>query len=249
MSCKADLEAAARAGFHAALVGSALMEKGTPGKSLRRLLSGSRGLQVKICGMSEQSLIDKAAELGADMCGFIFHPASPRNVSPAQAASLDTHGMKRVGVFVHQSVEEIEAIVSEARLDLIQLHGGQSAGFAAHFPAEKVIRVLWPNRYGSQAELQADIDAFAPTCGMYLLDAGMGSGMTLDWPALAGLRFPHPWMLSGGLGPDNVLDALAACEPDVLDMNSRLESSPGHKSPDLLDSVFAKLSQLGREEA
>ena len=249
MSRKADLEAAARAGFHAALVGSALMEKGTPGKSLRRLLAGGSGLRVKICGMSEQSLIDQAAGLGADMCGFIFHPASPRNVSPAHAASLETHGMKRVGVFVHQSVEEVEAIVREARLDLIQLHGGQSTEFAAQVPAEKVIRVLWPNRYESQAELQADIDAFAPTCGMYLLDAGMGSGMVLDWTALSGLRFPHPWMLSGGLGPDNVLDALTACEPDMIDMNSRLESEPGRKSPELLSRVFAKLSQRVREEA
>ena len=249
MSCKADLEAAARAGFHAALVGSALMEKGTPGKSLRLLLTGKRDLQIKICGMSEQSLIDKAAELGADMCGFIFHPASPRNVSSAQVASLETHGMKRVGVFVKHSVEEIEAIVREARLDLIQLHGGQSAEFAAHFPAEKVIRVLWPNMYESQEELQADIDAFAPMSGMYLLDAGMGSGIVLDWPALSGLCFPHPWMLSGGLGPDNVREALAACDPDGLDMNSRLESAPGRKSPELLASVFAKLSQGDREEA
>lgn len=249
MSCKADLEAAARAGFHAALVGSALMEKGTPGESLRLLLAGSRGLLVKICGMSEQKLIDQAAELGTDMCGFIFHPASPRNVSPAQAASLDTHGMKRVGVFVHQGVEEIEAIVREAKLDLIQLHGGQSSEFAAHLPAEKVIRVLWPNRYGSQEELQKDIDTFAPTCGMYLLDAGMGSGMTLDWTALSGLHFPHPWMLSGGLGPDNVLEAVAACKPDGLDMNSRLESAPGRKSPELLANVFDRLAQDIREKA
>jgi phosphoribosylanthranilate isomerase len=191
--------------------------------------------------MSEQKLIDHAAALGAAMCGFIFYPPSPRNVSPEQAAGLETHGMKRVGVFVGQSVEEIHAIVREARLDFIQLHGGQSAEFASEFPAEKVIRVLWPKKYGTLEALQADIDAFAPSCGMYLLDAGMGSGMTLDWPSLAGLRFPHPWMLSGGLGPDNVEKALAACSPDGLDMNSRLESSPGVKSPELLEKVFSRL--------
>ena len=242
MSCRADLEAAADAGYHAALVGSALMEDGTPGESLRRMLAGGeRPLLVKICGMSEQKLIDRAAALEADMCGFIFYPPSPRNISPEQAAGLETHGMKRVGVFVGQSVEEIHAIVREARLDFIQLHGGQSAEFASGLPAEKVIRVLWPKKYGTLAALQADIDAFAPTCGMYLLDAGMGSGMTLDWPSLAGLRFPHPWMLSGGLGPDNVEEAIAACSPDGLDMNSRLESSPGIKCPELLEKVFSRL--------
>ena len=242
MAFRADLEAAAEAGYHAALVGSALMEDGTPGESLRRLLAGgAKPLLVKICGMCEQKLIDHAAALGAEMCGFIFYPPSPRNVSPEQAAALETHGMKRVGVFVGQSVEEIRAIVREARLDFIQLHGGQSAEFASGFPAEKVIRVLWPKKYGTLEALQADIDAFAPSCGMYLLDAGMGSGMTLDWPSLAGLRFPHPWMLSGGLGPDNVEKALAACSPDGLDMNSRLESSPGVKSPELLEKVFSRL--------
>lgn len=239
MSCRADLEDAAEAGYHAALVGSALMEGGTPGTALLRMLRGR--LQVKICGMREQKLIDRIAELGADMCGFIFYPPSPRNVSPEEAARLETHGMKRVGVFVEQSVEEIAAIAHEARLDFIQLHGGQSAEFASNFPAEKVIRVLWPKKCGTLEALQADIDAFAPTCGMYLLDAGMGSGMTLDWPSLAGLRFPHPWMLSGGLGPDNADAALAACSPNGLDMNSRLESSPGIKSPELLEKVFSRL--------
>jgi len=246
MTCRADLEAAAEAGFHAALVGSALMEDGTPGLSLRRLLTGrdeSSRLLVKICGMSDQSVIDHAAGLGAGMCGFIFYPPSPRNVSPEQAARLETHGMKRVGVCVTQSADEVRAIAREARLDFIQLHGGQSAEFAAHFPAERVIRVLWPKKYATLEALQADIDFFAPTCGMFLLDAGMGSGMTLDWPSLAGLRFPHPWMLSGGLGPDNVEEALAACSPDGLDMNSRLESSPGRKSAELLSRVFAQLTR------
>ena len=135
MSCRADLEDAAEAGYHAALVGSALMEGGTPGTALLRMLRGR--LQVKICGMREQKLIDRIAELGADMCGFIFYPPSPRNVSPEEAARLETHGMKRVGVFVEQSVEEIAAIAHEARLDFIQLHGGQSAEFASNFPAEK----------------------------------------------------------------------------------------------------------------
>lgn len=245
MSSRADLEDAAKAGYHAALVGSALMEQGTPGASLRRLLKGRyTGLRVKICGMSEQSAIDLAASLGADMCGFVFHPSSPRCISPAQTAGLDTHGMARVGVFVEQSAEEIAAIMRGARLDYIQLHGGQSAEFASIFPAKKVIRVLFPARYASREKLQAAIDSFASTCGMYLLDAGMGGGKTLDWNALAGLRFPHPWMLAGGLGADNVAEAVAACSPDGVDMNSRLEDAPGHKSLEHMEHAFAVLNKV-----
>ena len=197
---------------------------------------------IKICGMTEQPLIDRASALGFGMCGFIFHSPSPRDISPARTAMLDTHGMARVGVFVRQSVEEVREAAEEARLDFIQLHGGQTSSFAAQFPAEKVIRVLWPPKYPSLEALQADIDAFAETCGMYLLDAGMGSGMTLDWPSLAGLRFPRPWMLSGGLGPDNITKALAACSPDGIDLNSRLESSPGRKSAELMGRLMEALA-------
>ena len=89
------------------------------------------------------------------MCGFIFHEPSPRNILPAQSAALDTHGMARVGVFVRQSVEEVRSAMAEARLDFIQLHGGQTASFAAQFPAEKVIRVLWPKKYGTLEALPA----------------------------------------------------------------------------------------------
>ena len=147
--------------------------------------------------------------------------------------------MKRVGVFVTQSAEEVRRIAREAGLDYVQLHGAQSAAFAAHFPAGRVIRVLWPSRYASVEALERDIAAFAGTCGCYLLDAGMGSGRTLDWNFLEGLSFPHPWFLSGGLGPDNVAQALRACTPDGLDFNSKLETSPGRKSAKLLRAAVA----------
>lgn len=199
---------------------------------------------VKICGMSEQHAIDRAAELGADMCGFIFHRPSPRHVDAAQAARLDSRGMERVGVFVSQSADEVAAVAEEARLDRIQLHGRQSAAFASVFPAEKVIRVLFPAEYASRDELQAAIDAFASTCGMYLLDAGMGGGNTLDWHALSGLRFPHPWLLAGGLGADNAAEAVAACAPDGVDMNSRLEDAPGRKSLERMEKAFAVLNKV-----
>ena len=197
-------------------------------------------MRIKICGMSDQRAIERAASLGVEFCGFVFHEKSPRNITPLQAARLDTCGMKRVGVFVRQSAEEIQDIVRAASLDYVQLHGGQSAEFARVFPAEKVIRVLWPARYASRGALMEDIAAFAGTCGLYLLDAGMGSGRELDWEALRGLSFPHPWFLSGGLGPENAARALGICTPDGLDFNSKLESSPGVKDEArMAQAVFA----------
>ena len=186
---------------------------------------------IKVCGMSEQAVIDTAAGLGVDMCGFVFHAPSPRSVTPEQARALDTGGMARVGVFVRQTAEETAAIMELARLDYVQLHGRQDTGFAALMPAERIIRVFNPAAYADTAGLQADIDAWAEHCGLYLLDAGAGSGRTLDWAALGRLHFARPWLLAGGLEADNVAGALRLCRPDGVDFNSRLESAPGRKDP------------------
>ena len=156
---------------------------------------------------------------------------------------LNTHTMKRVGVFVHQSAEEILSIVRTARLDYVQLHGSQSIDFARAFPAKNVIRVLWPAKYASIEALEADIAAFAETCGWYLLDAGLGSGIELDWKALSDLRFPHPWFLSGGLGAHNVARALDLCTPHVVDFNSKLETSPGIKGEALMEQAVQSVRQ------
>ncbi len=192
---------------------------------------------IKICGMSDQAAIDKAAELGVDLCGFVSFSKSPRNIDAEHAARLDTHGMARVGVFVSADIPEIRRFAETARLDFLQLHGGQSDEIARHFPAERVIRVLWPKNYETPDALQADINRFARTCGRYLLDAGMGSGKTLDWTVLDSLRFPHPWFLSGGLGPQNIGQALRICHPDGVDLNSKLEDAPGHKSVSLIEDA------------
>ncbi len=194
---------------------------------------------IKVCGMTEQPLIDLAAALGVDMCGFVFYPPSPRYISPPHAAEMDTRGMKRVGVFVDQSVKETLAIARLARLDYVQLHGKQGADFAKAFPPEQIIRVLFPRGYARLTDMQEDVDRLFKGCGMFLLDAGRGSGRTLDWGALAGVRFPRPWLLAGGLSHENIVEALSQCRPYGIDMNSRLEDGPGHKSAALLAKAVA----------
>ena len=189
---------------------------------------------IKVCGMTEQPIIDLAAALGVDMCGFVFYPPSPRYVSPPHAAELDTRGMKRVGVFEDQSAKETLAVARLARLDYVQLHGKQSADFAKDFSPEQIIRVLFPKNYASAAEMQEDVERLFKGCGMFLLDAGRGSGRTLDWRSLAAVRFPRPWLLAGGLSHENIAEAFSLCRPYGIDMNSRLEDKPGHKSAVLL---------------
>lgn len=199
-------------------------------------------MRIKVCGLTRQSDVDAAARLGASFCGFIFHPASPRSISPAAAAALESGGMARVGVFVGQGAEEILAIMAEARLDYAQLHGGQDRACAERIGPARVIRVLWPERYAGRAELVADMAAHAGSCALFLLEAGKaggGSGRPQDWTRLAGLASPRPWLLAGGLSPLNTAAAVAACAPDGLDFNSGVEEAPGKKSPELLAAALA----------
>lgn len=202
-------------------------------------------MRIKVCGLTRQQDADAAARLGADFCGFIFHPASPRHLTPQAAAAIATAGMARVGVFVEQEADEILAIMEEARLDFVQLHGAQSRACAQRIGASRVIRVLWPELYAGRQELEADMEAHAPACAWFLLEAGRGgggSGRTQDWTRLAGLRPPRPWLLAGGLTPANAGAAAAACRPDALDFNSGVEEAPGIKSPELLAAALAAVS-------
>lgn len=201
--------------------------------------------RVKICGLRRQEDLDCAAEAGAEFCGFIFHPASPRSISPQAAARLDSRGLRRVGVFVRQTEEEIREILRVARLDLVQLHGDQSPDCARALGAERVIRVLWPARYPDRAALEAAMALHAPSTALFLLDAGMGgggSGQRLLTPFLGDLESPRPWLLAGGLTPDNARQALNACPGACgADLNSGLESAPGRKDHHKIRAALAAL--------
>lgn len=190
---------------------------------------------VKVCGQTHISSTDAATAFGASMLGFVFHPRSARSISPERAAMIHTsREVKRVGVFVRQKASDICRIMQQARLDYAQLHGRQNTADAAAIGAGRIIRVLWPEQCRDAQELQAKIDAWEPFCAFYLMDAGTvgtgGSGHTVDVSRLSSLHFPHPWLLAGGLSPDNIVPLLQRCTPDGLDLNSGLESAPGLKS-------------------
>ena len=203
---------------------------------------------IKFCGLTRQEDVDHAASLGAAMCGFIFHPRSPRGVTVAQAAALDSGSMLRVGVFVNQGSDEIRRIMDEARLDYAQLHGHQSVECACAIGAERVIRVLWPDRYTHRALLYNDLQRNAEACAYYLLDAGLkggGSGHKLDWSDLASLRPAHPWLLAGGLSAANVAMAVGMCAPAGVDFNSGVEDAPGYKNREKMAAAFMAANSKG----
>ncbi len=208
---------------------------------------------TKVCGLTRPQDVALCCQLGVDFVGVIFAAKSPRCVTPAQAAALCSSmpaqsasaspaplsAPRRVGVFVGATVEEVQATLQEAHLDFAQLHGGEDEAFCRAVGPERVIKVLWPEQLGRQG-LEQELARFAPVCAMFLLEAGTsggGSGKAMNWQLLAGLEVPRPWLLAGGLGPHNMREALAACRPTGVDMNSALETAPGIKDHALLHTA------------
>jgi len=187
---------------------------------------------LKVCGLTRGADALMCAELGVDWLGFIFHPASPRGVDPGLVAGFETRAARRVGVFVEQSPAEVRRIMDEARLDLAQLHGGQSLEFCREIGPERVIKVFWPQR--GAGELAREMAGFGEAAAFFLFDSGAtggGHGRPLDQGLLTDLKPPKPWLLAGGLEAASV-QALAARPPTGLmgfDFNSRVETAPGLK--------------------
>ena len=187
---------------------------------------------IKICGITRAEDAAACVALGVNFIGFIFHEPSPRNVLPETVAAMETGGLTRVGVFVKQSVGEVLEIMERARLDLAQLHGDQDEAFCIGVGPDRVMRVFWPQRFGDGEEFEQEVERFEPYCRFFLFDAGTsggGHGETLDFGVLKGVQTTKPWLLAGGLEPENVGDALETCAPAGLDLNSGVESAPGIK--------------------
>ena len=193
---------------------------------------------IKVCGMREPENIREAEALGIDLMGFIFWPKSSRFVSE-RPAYLPTR-CKRVGVFVDEHIEEVQ------RLDIIQLHGHESPDY---------IRQLHLSCSLIKAFNIATIDDFTaciPYEGLvdyFLFDTkGQrvgGNGQKFDWRVLKAYRGQTPFLLSGGIGPDDDLRIKAFCHPRYagIDLNSRFELSPGLKDIDSIKRFLEKVKK------
>jgi len=187
--------------------------------------------RIKICGITrcEDALV--CAQAGADAIGLVFYPPSPRHVIAAQAAAI-TRALPpfvtTVGLFVNPTVEQVEAVLNEVHLDVLQFHGDEPPEFCAGFgvPYLKAIRVK------AGVDLVQCAIRYQQAQGL-LLDAYVegtpgGTGQSFDWELIpAGL--PLPVILSGGLEPANIADAIRRVRPWAVDVSSGVEASKGIK--------------------
>ena len=209
-------------------------------------------MRVKICGITQVEQAVAIAAQGATHLGFICVPQSPRYIDPAALAALtqalDAAGVvtKTVGVFADAPLSEMADIARQAKLSHIQLHGQetleQCQQLIAELPGIYLIKAI---RVRTAADL-AQAETYAPYVDALLLDAYHphqlgGTGLTLDWQALRSFRPPCPWMLAGGLTPENVPTALSTLQPDGIDLSSGVEQQPGVKDLALVQHLFDQL--------
>ena len=189
--------------------------------------------RIKICGITREEDLDAAVAAGADALGFVFYAQSPRHVSPQRAARLVARVpafVKTVGLFVNESTDVVAEVLNEVPLDLLQFHGDEGAGYCAAFrrPWIKAARV----KQGFDLLEYARCFAGAPGIAGLLLDAHVegygGGGQAFDW-ALIPPSLPLPMILSGGLNPGNVGEAIRRVRPWAVDVSSGVERAKGIK--------------------
>jgi len=205
-------------------------------------------VETKICGLSTADTVRAALAGGADYLGFMFFPASPRNVDPTDAARLamPARGIARiVAVTVDADNDLIDRLSETLEPDLIQLHGRETPARVHEIAARsgaltiKVIAITEAGDLAAAADYEgaADhlmFDARLPT------DANRPGGMghAFDWSLLGGQRFARPWFLAGGLDPWNVAAAVAASGAPMVDVSSGVERGPGLKDPALIEAFL-----------
>ena len=200
-------------------------------------------MRIKICGINSPDAFDAAFEAGADWLGFNFFPPSPRFVTPAAAAALSVRqpgGPLRVGLFVDPTAEAIADVLATMPLDILQLYGAVDAPvLRARFG-----RTIWR---AVGIETAADLPRDAGGADALLLEAKPprnatrpgGNATSFDWSLLRGWASPAPWILAGGLTPDNVAQAIRATGATAVDVSSGVEGTRGVKDPALIRRFIA----------
>lgn len=208
-------------------------------------------VKVKICGVTDEEAIETAIGAGADLLGFVFYAPSPRNLSLERARALAERvrgRAKKVALVVDADDDTIGAIVDAVRPDYLQAHGGELperiAEITARFgiPVIKAIKVRnthdidTARRYQGAAAMIL-FDAKAPEDLANALPGG--NGITFDWGMMSSRQQGDAFMLSGGLAPDNVAEAVRIARPAIVDVSSGVEYAPGHKDPKRIKAFMA----------
>ena len=203
-------------------------------------------IEIKICGITNREDALVAAALGANALGFIFHPASPRYVSPIEAKEiikLLPPTITRVGVFVNSGEAEVKKTADICGLDVIQLHGDESPEYCRRFPPESIVKAVFLNSDNDLACLESyHVRAFLADSrhdGRY-----GGTGRKADWELAARTAEKYPLIIAGGLNETNIAAALTTVKPVAVDINSGIEKAPGIKDHERMKRIIGIVKNM-----
>lgn len=199
--------------------------------------------RVKICGLTNLDDAQMAVDLGAWALGLIFYEPSPRRCTVTEAQRI-TAALRRkaelCGVFVNATLDDIDARVEQLGLTMLQLHGDEGPSFCAEAARRTGAKVAKAARVRSAGNVRA-LEAFPTDFHLvdgYAEDLYGGTGQPVDWAILRNRRRDVPLILSGGLTPTNVTEAIQVVRPFAVDTASGTEAEPGRKDPAKLRAFF-----------
>lgn len=216
-------------------------------------------VRVKICGLRSRAEVRAAADAGASYVGLVFFPPSPRNVTIADARWVledVPEGVARVALTVDADDDLLAAIVGLDRIDLLQLHGHETPERVAEVRARFGLPVMKALGIAEPEHLE-EIDVYGAVADQLLIDARPprgaalpgGNGLAFDWRLISGMSWPVPWMLAGGLTPENVAEAIRLTGANQVDVSSGVEVRPGEKDRARI-AAFVRAAHAGeRTEA
>jgi phosphoribosylanthranilate isomerase len=213
------------------------------------------GLIVKICGLSSEETIDAALDAGADMIGLVLFPKSRRSVAVARAAALAERARGRaeiVALTVDMDDGELASVARTLKPDWLQMHGSESVEAVEAARSSLGVKVMKALPVSTSADLDR-ASRYAAVADRLLLDAKPpkgadrpgGHGRPFDWTLLRGFTAPVPYLLSGGLTPQNVEEAVRISGAPGVDVSSGVETAPGKKDPDLIRAFVAAARRAG----
>jgi phosphoribosylanthranilate isomerase len=200
--------------------------------------------KVKICGLKTEAALEAALDGGADYVGLVFFPPSPRHIAPPAAKALADKARGRaaiVALLVDPDDALIDTVMASVAPDLLQLHGEETPQRAADIRRHWRTPVMKAIRVETSQDARTAL-AYRGVVDLILFDARPpedstrpgGNGAPFDWRALLGVKDQVPFVLSGGLTPDNVAEAIRATAAPAVDVSSGVERRPGEKDPELI---------------
>jgi phosphoribosylanthranilate isomerase len=210
-------------------------------------------VEVKICGLSTPDAVDAAVRFGARWVGFVTYPRSPRHIAANDLlkglGARVPKSVGRVGLFVDPDDALLDQRLATGAIDMLQLHGAETPERVAAIKARTAKPVMKAIKVAEAGDVERGIATYAAVADRLMFDAAEGilpggNARAFDWTILSGRTVPLPWVLAGGLTPDNVAEAVKVSGARAVDVSSGVESSRGVKSMELIRAFLDRVKAL-----